>query len=364
MGVSVTELLKTTWAEFGRDNVARLGAAFAYYTFTSFFPLVLVLISLIGLALSFGLDSAENARDLVISYISEPLPAARELLTQAFQDTENNSGTLGLAGLLTGLWAASNIFAQLEEAFNVIFDVSPRDRGLIEKLMARLRAGGIVVILAGVMVASLAAGTVLATAESLTRSLPYGGATWWVINVLISITLTAATFALLFKTIPDKPVTWKGALLGALFSAVTWQIGREILTAYLGRTAAGPTAGTVVGSVLAFLILVYYASQILMVGAQMTATYDELAHPEKVAHKTAASAPGGTRAEPAGEPEADRPAGGSRQSAAREIIVAQTPTEVGRASAVSFGAGVLATLLGLLFGIQALVRRVAGRATG
>ncbi|HEX8683630.1 MAG TPA: YhjD/YihY/BrkB family envelope integrity protein, partial [Ardenticatenaceae bacterium] len=105
MKVSVVELAKNTWSEFGKDNVGRLGAALAYYTFTSFFPLLLVLISLVGIALSLGFESAEDARTTVLNRVTSSLPAARDLVAESFQDTEQNSGTLGLAALLTGLWA-------------------------------------------------------------------------------------------------------------------------------------------------------------------------------------------------------------------------------------------------------------------
>ncbi|HEX8433179.1 MAG TPA: YhjD/YihY/BrkB family envelope integrity protein, partial [Longimicrobium sp.] len=77
MKVSVVELAKNTWSEFGKDNVGRLGAALAYYTFTSFFPLLLVLISLVGIALSLGFESAEDARTTVLNRVTSSLPAAR-----------------------------------------------------------------------------------------------------------------------------------------------------------------------------------------------------------------------------------------------------------------------------------------------
>ncbi len=108
MSVSVVTLAKKTWQEYGDDNISRLAAALAYYTFTSFFPLLLVLIAIIGIALSFNIGAAEDARTFVINSVSGTIPTARDLLAQSIQETEENRWTLGLAGLLTGLWAASN----------------------------------------------------------------------------------------------------------------------------------------------------------------------------------------------------------------------------------------------------------------
>jgi membrane protein len=347
LDVPISTLAKETWKEFGKDNITRLGAALAYYTFTSFFPLLLVLISLIGIALSLGLGPAEEARQYVLDMVTRSLPAARDLLAETFRDTEENSGTLGLAGLLTGLWAASNIFAQIEESFNVIYDVVPRDRSFVEKLKARGQAALIVVLIALLMLGSLVFGTVIQTAQSFAQSLPGGVFFGWLLNLLISLTLSSLVFAALFKYIPDKPVTWKAALVGGIFTSLTWQIGRELLTWWLGRSSDSVTAGTVVGSVLAFLVLVYYASQILLFGAQVTATYDQLVNPDLVRHRTA-------------EDSALRGPGRGTVTEEGKEVGSATAGAAGP-SLGSFATGFLAALIALFVGARSLLGKVTHR---
>ncbi len=285
MNVSVVTLAKKTWQEFGDDNVSRLAAALAYYTFTSFFPLLLVLIAIIGIALSFNIGAAEDARTFVINSISGTIPTARDLLAQSIQETEENRWTLGVAGLLTGLWAASNIFAQLEDAFNVIFDVVNKEQEWKDMAITRGRAALMVVLIGVLMIVSLTFSTMLATADELVRTLPRGGIFAWLLNIGISLSIMALMFSALFKFIPDKTVTWKAALIGGVFTSVTWQVGREVLALWFGNSG-GVTAGTVIGSVLAFLGLIYYASMILLMGAEVTATYDELVNPDLVCQET------------------------------------------------------------------------------
>lgn len=285
MNVSVVTLAKTTWQEYGDDNVSRLAAALAYYSFTSFFPLLLVLIAIIGIALSLNIGAAEDARTFVINAVSGTIPTARDLLAQSIQETEENSWTLGVAGLLTGLWAASNIFAQLEDAFNVIFDVMDKEQSWKDMAIARGRAALMVVLIGVLMVMSLTFSTLLATADEFVRTLPAGGIFAWLLNIGLSLTIMALMFSALFKFIPNKTVTWKAALIGGVFTSVTWQVGREVLALWFGNSG-GVTAGTVVGSVLAFLGLIYYASMILLMGAEVTATYDELVNPDLVCPET------------------------------------------------------------------------------
>ncbi len=285
MDISPIELGKKTFKEFGADKVTNLAAALAYYAFTSFFPLLLVLISLVGIALSFGVSAAEGARDYVLNAVSSNLPAARDVIEQSFQETSQSGGTLGFIGLLTGLLTASGVFAQLDEAFNIIYDIVPRDKSWKDKIKARLQAASIVIFLALLLLGSLIFSTFLATAQGIVQSWPGGGVLAWGLNLGLSLVLTGGVFALLYKMVPDRPVTWKAAIWGGLITSVTWQIGREVLTWWLGRQG-GVTAGTVVGSVLAFLVFIYYGAIIVLLGAEITATYDELANPDKIRHKT------------------------------------------------------------------------------
>jgi membrane protein len=291
LSVSIKDVVVNTFKEYGGDQVGRLAAAFSYFTFVSIFPLLLVLIALVGWAVSAGIGPAIGAQQYVMDTIAQNLPAAEGIFAETFDQMQEQAGTLGLVGLLTGLWAASNIFAQLEQSLNIIFDVSPRKFGFVEQMKKRAGAALIVVLLAVLMIGSLVFGAILGAAEDIARNFPGGAVTAYLLNIGVSLLLTGGIFALLFRYLPDKPVSWKGAFIGGLFTAVAWQFGRELLTWWVTRPDASVAAGTVVGGVLAFLILVYYASQILMMGAQLTATFDEMVNPDLVRHRTELDSP-------------------------------------------------------------------------
>lgn len=281
MSVDIITIGKETFGAFGRNKATRLGAALAYYTFAAFFPLLLVLISLVGFALNFNVGGAQDGRAFVMETVTQQLPAAADLLEENLEETENNSGLIAFVGLLTGLWTASNIFAQLEDAFKEIFHIPPRKSSILDTLKIRAKAASIIFLLAFLMIGSLIMGAILSIVSAIMGGLP-GGADWiWLLNLGTSLALTGFAFAALFKYLPDRQVTWSAALIGGMFTSITWQVGRELLTLWLGR-GGGATAGNVVGSVLAFLALIYYAWQILLLGAQLTGVYDELANPEMV----------------------------------------------------------------------------------
>ena len=363
--VSVVTLAKQVWKEFGEDNIARLGAAFAYYTFTAFFPLMLVLVALVGVGASLGFETAESAQEAVVNAVTSNLPAAGPLLENSFQETEQNAGSIGFWGIVLGLWTASSIFAQLEESFNIIYDVAPRERSFLQKLKGRAQAATIVIAIAALMIGSFVFSAVIATVQGAVEALPGGEVGAWLLNIAISLTLSAVVFAALFKFLPDKPVTWKAAFIGGAFTSVTWQIGREVLTWYLG-TRENPEAGAVIGAALGFLLLVYYASQILMFGAQVTATYDEMANPDLVAPKTsedsALRGPGQPSVlesgKTAGRAESDGAVGSGGESAFEKRLARR---DTAKKNVTSFGVGFVTGVAALFVGARKLVERVADR---
>ena len=82
------------------------------------------------------------------------------------------------------------------------------------------------------------------------------------------ITLTLL-FALMFKYLPDVKIAWGDVWLGAAFTAVLFAIGKYLLGWYLGRVSVASAYGPA-GSVILFLLWIYYAAQIFLLGAEFT----------------------------------------------------------------------------------------------
>ena len=76
-------------------------------------------------------------------------------------------------------------------------------------------------------------------------------------------------FALIFKYVPDAEVRWRDVWLGAAVTAALFTIGKLLLGLYLGKAAIGSSYGAA-GSLIALVVWVYYAAQILLLGAEFT----------------------------------------------------------------------------------------------
>jgi membrane protein len=106
-------------------------------------------------------------------------------------------------------------------------------------------------------------GTVLAD------TLPGGATVWQVINFALSFGVVTLLFALIFKVIPDAKVQWRDVWLGAAVTALMFVVGKQLLGIYLGKASVGSSYGAA-GSIVALVVWVYYAAQILFVGAEFT----------------------------------------------------------------------------------------------
>jgi membrane protein len=85
----------------------------------------------------------------------------------------------------------------------------------------------------------------------------------------VSFVTTSAMFALIFKWMPDAEVDWQDVLLGAVGTAALFEIGKFVISFYIGKQGLDSTYGAS-ASIVVVLIWVYYSAQILLFGAEFT----------------------------------------------------------------------------------------------
>ena len=70
-----------------------------------------------------------------------------------------------------------------------------------------------------------------------------GGFLWQAVNVVASLFVYTLLFALIYKVLPDVKIAWKDVWVGALLTAVLFEIGRFLLGLYLGAAASRRPTG-------------------------------------------------------------------------------------------------------------------------
>ena len=113
------QLLKTTILEFINDNVIKYCAALAYYTILSLAPLLLIIISLVGIF--FGKAAVQGQVYAQINQFvgNDEATQIQDIIKNIQQ---NNHGLIAsVFGIIVFLIGASGIFAEIQDSINIIW---------------------------------------------------------------------------------------------------------------------------------------------------------------------------------------------------------------------------------------------------
>jgi membrane protein len=91
-------------------------------------------------------------------------------------------------------------------------------------------------------------------------------------NFIVSLGVITLLFALIYKILPDVKIAWRDVWVGAFITALLFNLGKFLLGFYLGRSTVTSAYGAA-GSLIIILLWVYYSTQILFFGAQLTRVY-------------------------------------------------------------------------------------------
>lgn len=263
-------LIKATLQDWSDDKVPRAAAALAYYAMFSLAPLLLIAIGIAGIV--FGREQA-HAQILAqaTSLVGEKGAQAIEMMMGARGLEERTGAISTVVGAVALLIGAAGVLAQLKDTLNTVWDVKARKQGGLVSFVrtyfmniALVFATGFLLLVSLIVTAAVGAAT-----ETAHDWLAGPDVLWFGLDAAFGLAMTTFVFALIFKYVPDAAVRWRDVWLGAFVTSVLFTAGRIALGAYLGREG-GDSAYGAAGSILALLAWVYYASQLVLFGAEFT----------------------------------------------------------------------------------------------
>jgi membrane protein len=271
-------LLKQTFQEWLRDKAPQLGAALAYYTVFSLAPLILVLLSIVGVIFREDPAGAWTKITQQMSYFLDPsaVEVVQSIAQKASQPGKSTIATI--IGVALALFGASGVFGQLQDALNTIWGVKAKPgRGIWGFLRNRFLSFAMVGGICFLLLVSLAIEALLKGFSHYVQSLlPGGMVIALAVYLVFDFTVVVLLFAMIFKFLPDVKIQWRDVWIGAVITAILFGIGKWLLGFYLGSGAAGSAYGAA-SSLITLLLWVYYSSQILLFGAEFTQVYAQRA---------------------------------------------------------------------------------------
>jgi membrane protein len=265
-------LLKTAAEEFQSDKGTRLAAALSYYTAVSIAPLLVFVLLLLGFFIGQSAAQSQILDQLQTFFGQEGMTFITGIVENSNQPTIGSIA--GILSVLTLIWGSTNFFAYLQETLNAVWNVKPPSQNALKRtLKKRLLAFFMVLGIGFFLILSLLLSAVLSVLSStITGYLP-GGEIWWrVVENVISLIIVSVMFGLVFKVLPNAEIRWRDVWPGAFFTGTLFTLCKIGLTVYLGQAAPGSAYGAA-GSVIVFLLWVYFSAIILLYGAEVTQMY-------------------------------------------------------------------------------------------
>ena len=262
-------VLKRTVKEFEADNLRDLAAALTYYGVLAIFPMLIVIVSVLGLI-------GHSVTQPLITNLGSVAPGpARQIFTSAVRNIQSRQATAGvlfIVGLLVSLWSASGYIAGFMRASNVIWDVE-EGRPFYKTMPIRLPVTLATVILltisalAVVFTGSLA-GQIgnLIGAGSLAVQI-WDISKWPVMVVFISVIL-----AILYYTGPNvRQPGFRWVTPGGIVAVLLWLAVSGLFALYVANFSSYNKTYGALASVIVFLVWLWLTNVAILFGAELNA---------------------------------------------------------------------------------------------
>jgi YihY family inner membrane protein len=238
--------------KFGDDQAGNLAAVIAYYGFFSLFPLLLVLVTVLGLILS---TNPDLQRAIVDSALANFPIIGTEIKIHAL----GGSGVTLAVGIALTLWSGLGVIKATQAAMNTVWNVPFEHRPNFVK--STLRALIMLGVLGALTLASAAAG-----------SIGGGSSRWWlvILGLAVSLVMNVFLFLLAFRILASENLTWGDVLPGAALGSVIWTTLHALGGFYVSHQLRG--ASDVYGTfaiVIGLLAWIFIGAQITLLAAEV-----------------------------------------------------------------------------------------------
>ncbi len=283
------QLVIHTCLKWDRDNCTGMAAALSYFALFSLFPLLLVILSIVGALIGPETEAFEYIQKLIVRDLP---PAVQEVVVGTIIALNENSVGAGLVGFSLLFFTAGKLFAILRQSVNKIWESPARmsEAGSIPRMVLffilnKLVAYLLVLATALLLLVSFVANTFIRAVIDLVNRFQENVAFIQQMDELLltrglqagtSVVILSVTLCILFKLLPTVRPQWRDVWLGAILTAV--------MLVGLQRLASGGVVSVLskfesygaIGSVMILLLWIFIACQIVFVGCEFSYVYAQL----------------------------------------------------------------------------------------
>jgi membrane protein len=232
---------------YGQSQAGNYAAGLAFNAFMSMFPLILGLLSILGLIIR-DPHTQRRFQGSVLGFFPSDAHGA---LQQTLTGVRQHAGILGIIGILGMLWSGSSLFTSMEFSLGRMFGARQRDF-LRQRVMALMMT--LVFILA--IVLSVGLNAMVALVHGVPFAGPVVGALVWIAFMLVS-----------YRFVPNRTFTMRELWPGALLAGLLTEVLTLVWPLYTRLTHGFNTYGSTFALFFLLATWLYFLSQFILLGA-------------------------------------------------------------------------------------------------
>jgi membrane protein len=263
------KVLKGTFKEFKDDNLTDLAAALTYYGVLAIFPMIVVIVSVLGLI-------GNSATQPLITNLGKLAPGpAQQILSSAIRNVSSGRGTAGvlfIVGLLGSLWSASGYVGAFMRASNVVWDIE-EGRPVWKTIPIRLAVTLVTVVLLTVSALAVVFTGSLASQAGQVLGLGSGAVTvfdivkWPIMLLIVSVILAVLYYA--GPNVKQPGIRWVSP--GSVLAVLLWLVVSAAFALYVASFSSYNKTYGALGGVVAFLVWLWLTNVVILLGAELNA---------------------------------------------------------------------------------------------
>jgi len=241
-----------------------LAAGLSFYSMICVVPLLFLVVSLAGFILS-----KESAARYVISQLTQIVPVYQQEISAFLSQLVGSRRVSGILGTLILVLFSTQLFASIRLILNRILEVKGRGfwRGMLFDCF-------MIVLISVFFFVNIGMITVYGwfQAELVPWGVPLRLWEWsWIGLGYLS---SAAMFFLIYRFVPNRWMSTRSALIGALVASLLWEVAKQLFRLYIQAVGVYDKIYGPLGILMAMIMFIYYSGLVFIFGAELIRAAD------------------------------------------------------------------------------------------
>ena len=259
------------------DHVAAFSAQAAFFIIISFFPFVMLLLSIVPL---FQIGESTMLRLLTQIFPDAVNSMIVSVVTQVYDNTA--TGTVISITAVTSLWSAGKGFLAIMKGLNAVYEIKETRNGILLRIVSMFYTLIFAFMLVATMVLFVFGNRLYLWIEDKLPILMDMALLIISLRTILGLVILLIFFLIIYIVVPNRKTKLFNELPGAMICAGGWMGFSYAFSFYIDHISNYTSTYGSLTAVVLFMLWMYFCMYILFIGAELNLLFDNKAFVEKV----------------------------------------------------------------------------------